>query len=173
MRTAYFVDGYNVIHSSSLFRGLLRRGAERAQEELARQVMDFCNVGSADAWVVFDAYRRNGRRMVERLGTHVRVVVTGTGETADCFIEESVGRIRGQYEYVYVVTFDYSQVLTVLDEHTLPRSPHLFLQELHRARSQRRQEFQIAAAASSVRLTDYLSSDTVKRLRNMAYRTSR
>ncbi len=129
---AVVVDGYNVIHSSSSLSLLLSRNVYRAQDKLVRMVCRYCSVTHMRGYVVFDAYRRNTDTVEEEVSPLVRVVYTGKGKTADSYIERFIAKNKRnfKYSYIYVVTSDYTQGMTVLDEHILPVSPTNFLREL-------------------------------------------
>lgn len=127
------VDGYNVIHSSSSLKSSLARNVFRAQNQLIRMVCRYCSLAQVKGYVVFDAYRREASAAFEEsISSLVKVVYTGKGETADSYIEKFIAENKNnpQYSYIYVVTSDYSQGTTVLDEHILPLSPENFLQEM-------------------------------------------
>jgi len=170
MQTAYLVDGYNVIHSSSLLKRLLEKDTYLSQEELVRQVLEYCSQEEVEGWIVFDAYRRPCQDVVEKVSNLVRVVFTGSGQTADCYIERFVSQNRARYDYIYVVTFDYSEVMTVVDNHILPRSPRSFLEEIasHR-KAVKRGDFS-SLSSSQPRLFDYLGEEVIDKLRRLGKR---
>ncbi len=170
MKTAYLVDGYNVIYSSPFLKKLLEKDIFLAQEELVRQVLGYCCQEEVEGWIVFDAYRRPLGNVVEKLTNLIRVVFTGAGQTADSYIESFVSRNKSRYDYIYVVTFDYSEVMTVIDNHILPRSPRSFLEEIasHR-KAVKRGDFS-PPSSSQPQLFDYLGEEVIDQLRRLAKR---
>lgn len=170
MKTAYLVDGYNVIYSSPFLKKLLEKDIFLAQEELVRQVLGYCCQEEVEGWIVFDAYRRPLGNVVEKLTNLIRVVFTGAGQTADSYIESFVSRNKSRYDYIYVVTFDYPEMMTVVDKHILLYSPRSFLKEIASGRETRRREDFSFRTYSGPRLFDYLGKEVIDQLRRLAKR---
>ncbi len=121
------VDGYNVIYASPSLKALLSRSIYTAQARLVEMVCRYCSFENKKGYVVFDAYKKGGEEKREKVCPLVSVVYTAKGETADSFIERFIIKNKSRYTYVYVVTSDLAQGMTVLDEKIIPISPKSFL----------------------------------------------
>lgn len=130
MKKLVVVDGYNVIYSSGYLRKILRRSLHQAQTKLINLVLNYCSFEMIEGYVVFDAYRRPCPDTEEEISPELKVVFTGKGKTADSYIERLIFQRKSRYDCIYVITSDYPQGMTVMDEKVLPISPDGFLEEL-------------------------------------------
>jgi len=117
--------------------------------------------------VVFDAYRRPCSDTEERVSPELTVIFTGKGKTADSYIEEFIFQKKSFYDYIYVITSDYSQGMTVMDEKVLPISPENFLEELASRQELLTKRYTSTFPKSRVSLSDYLKKETKKKLENL------
>lgn len=124
------VDGYNVIYASPSLKILLSRSLYKAQDKLIEMVCRHCSLQNIRGYVVFDAYRRDGEERVQEVSPLVKVVYTAGGKTADSFIERFIAKNKSRYTYIYVITSDLAQGMTVLDDKIIPVSPKSFLSEV-------------------------------------------
>ena len=124
------VDGYNVIHASPSLKTALSRSVYTAQACLVDMVCRYCSLEGIKSYVVFDAYRQGGHEIREDISPLVSVIHTGKGKTADSFIEQFITRNKSKYSYIYVITSDLAQGMTVLDKTIIPLSPKNFLCEI-------------------------------------------
>lgn len=101
----YFIDGYNVVHRSSLLRPIAAQDLERAREMLVDKVICFCMTGNKEVTIVFDGREEEASRdRVERArnvaGFHV--VYSPYHATADMVIERLIYREPKRLECVVV-----------------------------------------------------------------------
>ncbi len=112
-REHFIIDGYNVIHSWPELIALTGELAE-ARDHLIHVLAEYGAYESYDMTVVFDALFTADEEHVEERGPHLTIVYTGSGETADSYIErlayESVRRGRE----VHVVTSDGAEQSVIL-----------------------------------------------------------
>jgi len=91
MPSIYYIDGYNVIHHSSLLRPLAEQDFEAAREALIEKVGRFCAVTGCQAKVVFDG---RGRRTEPITPTQnfpgLEVLYSPGHQSADTIIERIV-----------------------------------------------------------------------------------
>ena len=104
MSTLFYIDGYNVLHKSSVLRPLVAVDLETARDGLIDKVAAFCMVSGQRARVVFD-----GRgllppeRMKARQGVGgLEIVYTPSGLTADAYIERAVYKAANRLNLVVV-----------------------------------------------------------------------
>lgn len=167
MGIAILVDGYNVIHSSSKLKILLKRNKYQAQEKLVALVSNYCSWQGRVGYVVFDAYRGHCLKSEEKIGSKLRVILTGTGETADSYIEKFVSQKKVYYDYIYVVTSDYSQRRAADDKKVLFLSPQNFLEEMEAYQKVVRETYSSSPPKSYLRMSDYLKSEVKEKLGRM------
>lgn len=165
MKVALVVDGYNLIHSSPLLKKLLEKSLYLAQERLVHLVADFCSVEGIEGWVVFDAYRRSSLDTVEEVAPAVKMVLTGKGKTADSYIERFVLQKKSYYDYIYVVTQDFAQAMTVLDSKILPLSPKDFFKQIEISEQRLREKSCPSPFKFSPRMADYIKEELMHKLR--------
>lgn len=125
------VDGYNIIHASPSLKALLSRNIYTAQNRLVEVVCRHCCLENIKGYIVFDAYKKEGNQVKERISPLVSVIYTAKGRTADSFIEQFILKYKSRYRLIYVVTSDLAQGMTVLDENIIPLSPKNFLREIN------------------------------------------
>lgn len=165
MKVALVVDGYNLIHSSPLLKKLWEKNLYLAQERLVHLVGDFCSVEGTEGWVVFDAYRRSSLDTVEEVTPALKMVLTGEGKTADSYIERFVLQNKSYYDYIYVVTQDFAQAMTVLDSKILPLSPKDFFKQVELSRQELKKRSSSSSFEFSARITDYIKEELMHKLR--------
>lgn len=165
MRVALVVDGYNLIHASPLLKKFWEKSVYLAQERLIHLVASFCSVEGIKGWVVFDAYRRSSVDTVEEVFPAVKMVLTGKGKTADSYIEGFVLQNKANYDYMYVVTADFAQAMTVLDKRVLPLSPKGFLKQVEACEQKLKERFSSSPLRFSSRMADYVEDELMHKLR--------
>jgi predicted RNA-binding protein with PIN domain len=103
MATRYVVDGYNVLHCSSLLRPVARQDFERARAMLVDKVAMLCVNTGRRAMVVFDG---RGRRAESAPAGHsapgVEIVYAPGHLTADAVIERHVYQTPNRLDVVVV-----------------------------------------------------------------------
>ena len=114
--------------------------------------------------MVFDAYNGYCLKSEEKIGFNLKIVLTGTGETADSYIEKFVSQKKAYYDYIYVVTSDYSQRRTADDKKVLFLSPHNFLKEVEAHQKVLRDTYFSSPSKACLRVSDYLENEVKERL---------
>ncbi len=110
------VDGYNVLHASDAYLGLVDEVEpgvgqlsldpfDRARERLLADVASFAE-GSYEAVIVYDGASNRSREPRERLSGGVRVVFSRAGNSADSVIEALATEAREAGREVLVATSD-------------------------------------------------------------------
>jgi len=165
MKVAVLVDGYNVIYSSPLLKRLLKKSVYQAQEELIRLVSNYFSMKGVEGYVVFDAYRRPCQDTRKEISANLKIIFTGKGKTADSYIESFTSRYKSYYDYIYVVTADYSQRMTVVDKGILLLSPQNFLREVEACQKALTKKYSSIPPGSH--LSDYLEDGVRKKLKRI------
>ncbi|MEA3485490.1 MAG: NYN domain-containing protein [Candidatus Aerophobetes bacterium] len=170
MRVAILVDGYNTIYQSPSLKNLLKKSLHQAQEELIRLVSNYCSFKERKGYIIFDAYRQPSFLDVEEeITSGVKVVITGRGKTADSYIERFIFRNKSSYDYIYIVTSDYSQGMTVMDTKIFPLSPRNFLKEVKSCQKEllMKAHSSISSRKFNPRLSDYLKDEMREKLKEI------
>jgi hypothetical protein len=104
MDETYYVDGYNVLHTSSKLRPLALRDFEAAREALLERLALFCAVTGKKVIIVFDGRGGNHPQRVEHhLGVEsIEVVYAPTDISADSVIERYVYKTSHRLSLVVV-----------------------------------------------------------------------
>jgi predicted RNA-binding protein with PIN domain len=106
MSMQFLIDGYNVIHHSSLLKPLAMHDFEAARDELVTKVSRYCSISDDRARIVFDGRgRRLKSRVTDDLSTNLTVSFSPHHLTADSVIERSVYQAANRRE-ITVVTAD-------------------------------------------------------------------
>lgn len=164
MKVALLVDGYNLIHASPLLKKLWEKSLYLAQQRLVHLVANFCSFEGIEGRVVFDAYRRSSHHTVEEVAPSVKMVLTGKGKTADSYIEGFVLQKKSDYDYMYVVTADFAQAMTVLDSKILPLSPRNFLKQVETCEQKLKEKSSPSPLEFSSRMADYVEEKLMHKL---------
>ncbi len=164
MKVAILVDGYNVTYSSPELKRLLKRSKYQAQERLISLMSSYCSLEGREGYVVFDAYKGHRSKIEEKIGPNLRFILTGTGETADSYIEKFVSQKKVYYDYIYVVTSDYSQRRTADDKKVLFLSPQNFLKEVEAHQKVLTQTYSSRPSRACPRVSDYLENEVKEKL---------
>jgi len=167
MKKVVLVDGYNVIHSSPFLKRLLFQDLHRAQSELVKLITSWCFLKKIEGYVIFDAYTSPFPDKEEQICSLVKVVYTGEGKSADTYIEKFVAQHKSFYNYIYVITSDYSQGMTVVDKHILPLSPQNFLREIKTSQKYLKEKYFPASVQSGYYLSDRLGKETKEKLEKL------
>jgi predicted RNA-binding protein with PIN domain len=106
MSNLYYIDGYNVVHHSSLLRPLAFEDFESARETLIDKVAQFCVISGKRATIVFDGRGKHHYHpeAVEhfREAPGLEVLYSPTSLSADAVIERLVYRAPNRLEVVVV-----------------------------------------------------------------------
>jgi hypothetical protein len=164
MKVAMLIDGYNVIYSSPWLKRLLKKSVYQAQEGLIRLASNYLSAKGIEGYVVFDAYRRSHLDTREEISNDLKIIFTGKGETADSYIESFTSQYKSYYDYIYVVTADYSQRMTVVDKGILLLSPQNFLREIETCQKALMKKYSSILPGSHLRVSDFLEDEVRKKL---------
>jgi len=105
MAEHYLVDGYNVLHSSSVLRPLALRDFEAARESLIEKLVRFCSAANRAVTVVFDGRNADGTRRAQGETRSVPGLVIQYAPSqlsADTMIERIVYTTRQRLDCVVV-----------------------------------------------------------------------
>jgi predicted RNA-binding protein with PIN domain len=122
------IDGYNVLHSSERYSGLMERDFPTARDRLVDDVASFA-AGAWRATVVFDGGGRGGEETATLTGG-VGVVFSAAGVTADAVIERLAKEVREAKGEAIVVTADATTQWTVIGEGITRMSSREFVAEM-------------------------------------------
>ncbi|MBE0479137.1 NYN domain-containing protein [Candidatus Aerophobetes bacterium] len=125
------IDGYNVIHALPSLKMLLLRSFYIAQAQFVGMVCSYCSLENIRGYVVFDAYKKEGSEIREKISSLVTVIYTAKGRTADSFIERFIIKNKSKYSFIYVITSDLAEGMTVLSENVIPVSPENFFSNIN------------------------------------------
>ena len=106
MATLYYIDGYNVIHFSSVLKPIAARDFEAAREALIDKVATFCAATGHKAKIVFDGRGHRVPPARPRPGVPgLKVMYSHGGKSADAIIERTIYE-SGDRRNTIVVTGD-------------------------------------------------------------------
>jgi uncharacterized protein len=113
------VDGYNIIGLWSELTQIREcEGLEPARRELTERLIGYSTFNNLDTYAIFDSQYRNSRGDRETIATHVTVVYTNFGQTADTYIEKTCATYSREARHsrtrIIVATSDRAQQLTVM-----------------------------------------------------------
>ncbi|NIA15661.1 MAG: hypothetical protein GWP08_16480 [Nitrospiraceae bacterium] len=91
MATLYYIDGYNVIHFSSVLKPIAMRDFEAAREALIEKVATFCAATGHKAKIIFDGRGHRTPAVQPMPGVPGLKVIYSHGEkSADAIIERTI-----------------------------------------------------------------------------------
>lgn len=166
MKTITLIDGYNVLYASNFLKKLLQKNVYRARGQLIKLVDDYSLLEKQKTFLVFDAYKNSFPNKEEKLSSYLRVILTGNGETADFYIERFVSQNRNYYDCIYVVTSDYIQGMTVMDEKVILLSPKNFLKKMKIIKHILNSNYLFSSPNSRLKLFDYVKKEIREELKN-------
>jgi len=104
MAEHYYIDGYNVLHKSSLLRPLVSEDFEAAREALIDKVANFCVSTGKRATIVFDGLgRHQPEKSLDNRGvSKLEVFYSPATLSADAVIERRIYREQQKLEAVVV-----------------------------------------------------------------------
>ena len=109
------VDGYNVINAWPELNELKDQDLQHARDSLIGILAGYGAYKDMKVSIVFDAHSVPGQDNIEIINSHLEVVYTNEGETADSCIEKMVYSQMRHCGRVYVVTSDWAEQITVLN----------------------------------------------------------
>ena len=105
------VDGYNVIHADEELSRLSADNFDAARGKLLDILSDFQGAREGRLIVVFDAYKVKDGREHEEKYHNIEVVYTKQAQTADMYIEKTVGLLGGKYKITVATSDGLEQVI--------------------------------------------------------------
>jgi predicted RNA-binding protein with PIN domain len=104
MPTKYYIDGYNVLHKSSLLRGIARRDIEAAREQLIDKIVPFCIATGYQVYLVFDGRGAHLPQRAEhyRSVNNLEVIYAPGHLSADAVIERAIYQEKNRLDVVAV-----------------------------------------------------------------------
>lgn len=103
MPYTYFIDGYNVLHRSSLLEPLMARDFEAARDALVEEISRFCAATGERATLVFDGRgRRPAKEEPLRGAPGFNVLYASKQHSADTLIERAVYTAKDRKSIIVV-----------------------------------------------------------------------
>lgn len=174
MAEHYLVDGYNVLHTSSVLRPLAMRDFEAARESLIEKLVRFCSAANRAVTVVFDGRNTDGTRRAqgETRGVPGLVIQYAPPQlSADTVIERIVYSARQRLDCV-VVSSDRGLRDLCRGMGALTMDADSFIRTVREFQGGVKEEIgrTARAAAKPALLEDRLSGDSVRLLGEMRAR---
>ena len=108
-----FVDGYNIINSWEILKGLRESDFEGARDELIHILAEYKYYSQIEIILVFDAHLVKGNSGTISNYNGLEVVYTKETETADQYIEKKLDEM-GRVKKVRVATSDWMEQQIIL-----------------------------------------------------------
>ena len=174
MAEHYLVDGYNVLHTSSVLRPLALRDFEAARESLVEKLVRFCAAANRAVTVVFDGRGAEGRPRGQGQPGGVSGLVIQYAPpqlSADAVIERMVYTARHRLDCV-VVSSDRGLRDLCRGMGSLTMDADHFIRTVREFQGGVKEEIGRTARAASkpALLEDRLSGDSVRLLEEMRAR---
>ncbi len=168
MPSIYYIDGYNVIHHSSLLQPLAKQSFETAREALIEKVARFCAATGAPAKIVFDGRGRRTEPSPPSQSTPGLEVLYSPGhKTADALIERIVYTAADRRSII-VVSGDRGIRTLCRSLGALVMEPDNFLSTIRESDRETRATLENLQRADALhRMEHRLSEDQIQRLRNI------
>jgi len=164
MASLYYIDGYNVLHRSSVMRASARVDLENAREALIDRVAQFCIATGHRACVVFDGRHTNkADRIPHKNVPGLQLVYTPTDLTADSYIERAVYQHKDRLQ-VAVVSNDRSLRDLCRNLGALTMEADNFLDTVRESRQDMVGVMERAKREKIEHLEDRLDADVLKKL---------
>ncbi len=164
-REIYIIDGYNVINFWSELRAL-QKDISEARDRLIHILAEYGEYEKLDVVIVYDALFTEDDEHIEVVNKHLKVIYTGSGETADSRIERlSYDYVRDGRE-VHVVTSDGAEQSVVLGAGAYRIPSGEFERRVHRTKKRIKDEYLGKVTLPAVRneVFSHLDNETMKKL---------
>ncbi len=170
MANVYYIDGYNVIHRSSVLKPLAARSFETAREALIEKVARFCSATGQKVTIVFDGRGRRAEHGNPAQHTPGLAVVYAPGHlSADAWIERTVYQSENR-RAIIVVSADQGIRSLCRNLNALVVDPDTFLAEIREQDADTRATMQnMARPDTANRIEERLSGnalDALKKIRD-------
>ena len=167
MKRVLAVDGYNIIHAwKDLNNWKETAGYDAARDALIARLQDYAGYAGCHVILVFDAHHGAHKKSVTEHNAGIDIVFTGSGETADHYIERIADELQGKDCELYVATSDSLEQSIVLGRGGVRLTPRELAEDMEQERRLhglgRNQ-----SARTANRLEDRLSAEILERLERM------
>ncbi len=129
------VDGYNFIFNLIKEKDIGNDALAFYRDRLINDLISYYHHKKREIILVFDARHTQNQAAVIHSYSHIKVIYSGSGETADSVIEKLV-ETSPHYNKVYVVTSDYTQQKVVFKGNIFRISSREFGIELDESKRQ-------------------------------------
>lgn len=163
------IDGYNLMYAYPESQALAGTDLETAREQLLRALVEYGARNDYRIEVVFDAHGATGAARSEQRTPFLKVTFTGSGRSADAYIEGVAARLKGREDFAVVVTGDYHQQKVVGGAGLLRVSPREFIEEMQESKSGGSDDTP-RKAPRRVRVADRLDPETRRQLEEIRLR---
>jgi predicted RNA-binding protein with PIN domain len=164
----YYIDGYNVLHQSSLLRPLLRNDFETARDALVEKVARFCMATESRASIIFDGRGRRAESVPVIPNIEGLEVTYSPGHlTADAVIERLIYNAEAR-RHLVVVSGDRSLRDLCRGLGALVMSPDNFLVAVRESAGHTRDALKnVHQTHRPLRVEDRLNEDSLHLLKNL------
>lgn len=110
------VDGYNILHAWPEFTALVAEELGHARDQLLNVLSQYGASQGVKVIVVFDAHNVKGNSERVEISSGIETVFTREGETADMWIEKTVGKLKTAGRRIFVATSDAAEQRLILSK---------------------------------------------------------
>ncbi len=153
------VDGYNIIFAWEHLKRMADVSLDDARTMLLDTLCDYQGYRQINVIVVFDAHKVSKGVGVQKEYFNISVVFTREAETADNYIEKTVGRLSGSYK-VRVATSDNLEQIIILGKGAVRVSASELQTEITETKKQMNEKFILNKPIKSNLLLDRLDKKT-------------
>lgn len=108
-----FVDGYNIINSWQIFSEDVEDDLESARNKLIEIMIEYKHYTRINVIIVYDGHLVKGGSGLKENRDGVEIVFTRENETADNYIERTIGEL-GPFKKIRVATSDWMEQQIIL-----------------------------------------------------------
>ena len=161
----YYIDGYNVVHKSTLLKPLVHQNLEAAREALIEKVAHFCTATGHQATIVFDGKGPHHTTTQNDL-PNLEIIFSPSNLTADAVIERHVYKAEDRLNLV-VVSNDQGIRDLCRGLGSLVMEPDYFLQSARESRRDISSTLKRTQKDKPHFLENVLDDDTLNRLKKL------
>ncbi|MCD7904308.1 MAG: NYN domain-containing protein [Clostridiales bacterium] len=158
-KTYLLVDGYNIIFAWNELKELSEKSLDEARDRLVHILSNYQGVKKYEVIVVFDAYKvTGGIGSAEKLG-NITVVFTKEAETADNYIESTVGKLKRNSD-VLVATSDNLEQAIIMSKGAVRLSASELLLDVNKVNKKIEEKIKYERPVKDNLLLDNLDKET-------------